>query len=253
MANLQLLSLAKKQTVLTSRVPGPAVDTYTLGPNVVGLPMGFECLLWDSAPAESLTEQYPAVPSQSYDWSAAPSWARWAAFDENGTGNWFIDRPILDEYNGRWRASVTEKRSWPMYANVALTRGWKASLGYRPGLPEEAVATTDCSCPTASDTVITDVTGYIAVTMGEAVLLPDCCNVGNQTEPSTTDRGAILLLQQSADGLDWASFGRAVLSSINTPVYFEYTPTESRIRAVVSSIWGNDTYATVTVSAAQNN
>lgn len=253
MALLQLLSLAKKQTVLSSRVVGPAVDSYSLGPNVAGLPMSFECLVWDSAPAESLTEQYPAVPSQSYDWSASPSWARWAAFDENGTGNWFIDRPILDEYNGRWRASVTEKRSWPMYTNVALTRGWRSSLGFRPGAVEEVPALQDCNCPTASDTVITDVTGYIAVTMGEAVLLPDCCVAGDSTEPASTDRGAILLLQQSNDGLSWASFGRAVLSSVNTPVQFSYTPTAARIRAVVSSIWDTDTYATVTVSAAQNN
>lgn len=253
MAQLQILSLAKKQTILSSSVAGAAVDSYTLGGGIFGQPVYFECLLWNSAPAESLTEQYPAVATQAYDWSSAPGWATWAAFDENGLGHWFAERPILDEYNGRWRAGVTERRSWPMSGNVALLRGWRASLGYRPGLPVAVAAASDCVCPTVGDTVITDVTGYIAVTMGDAVLLPDCCNVntvgatGSVTD--ATDVGAIVLLQQSADGITWSTFGRAVLTRVNTPVYFSYTPTELTIRAVVGSIWGSNAFATVTVSA----
>ena len=135
-----------------------------------------------------------------------------------------------------------------MSSNVVLTRGWRSSLGYRPGsqTPQATVSTQDCNCPSSSDTVITDVTGYIAVTMGDATLIPDCCS-----EPTLTPEvapGAVLLLQESDDGIDWTSFGRLVLTSINSPVSFEYTPTKTLLRAVVGSIWGTDTFATVTVS-----
>ena len=250
MAVLQLASLAKKQTILNTGVAGPAVDEYVLGTAVAGSPIYFESLLWVSAPSESLTEQYPAVPSQAYDWSAAPEWASWAAFDENGIGHWFLDRPILDEYNGRWRASVTEKRSWPMYGNVALTRGWRSSLGFRPvQVTDNASATSSCSCPTSSDTVITDVTGYIAVTMGEATLLPESCATStSQTTTTSNDVGAVVSLEQSDDGINWYTFGRSILTSINSPVYFTHTPTMARIRAAVISVWGPGTFATVTIS-----
>jgi hypothetical protein len=256
MSTLPLPSLAKKQTILSSSTTGPAVDVYSLPAALQGQSIVFESLLWLSAPSESLSTGYPAVPSQSYDWSSAPDWATWAAFDENGIGHWFLSRPILDENNGRWKAGVTERRSWPMSSNVALTRGWRASLGYRPGsqLAKTTSTAQDCSCPTASDTVITDVTGYIAVTMGDAVLLPEGCLQESSRENCTdtasisTDPGAVILLQESNDGIDWSSFGRSVLTSINSPVTFSYIPAKTLIRAVVSSIWGNSSFVTVTVS-----
>lgn len=252
MATVQLQSLAKKETILSKSVEGPGVDVYQLVTAIQGEAILFEGLIWRSAPAESLTSGYPAAPSQTYDWSSAPSWATWAAFDENGLGHWFIERPILDEYNGRWRSGVTERRSWPMTSNVVLTRGWRASLGYRPVAVTTATSSatqassSDCTCPTLSDTVVTDVTGYIAVTMGDAVLVPDCCSQVTSTPELAP--GAVILLQESDDGVDWTSFGRLVLTSINSPVSFEYTPSKTLLRAVVSSIWGTDTFATVTVS-----
>ena len=257
MSTIALQSLAKKQTILSSPSIGPAVDVYSLPLAVQGQVLVFESLLWTSAPAESLSTGYPSVPSQSYDWSSAPDWAMWAAFDENGLGHWFLERPVLDEYKGCWRAGPIEKRSWPMSTNVVLTRGWRSSLGYRLAsnqASDTSGTSTTCGCPTASDTIITDVTGYIAVTMGDAVLVPEGCTSsipsdysGCQSTPESAP-GAVILLQESDDGINWSSFGRSVLTSINSPVTFSYTPTKALIRAVVSSIWGSLSFATVTVS-----
>ena len=257
MSTIAIQSLAKKQTILSSSSTGPAVDVYSLPLALQGQSLVFESLLWTSAPAESLSTGYPSVPSQSYDWSSAPDRAMWAAFDENGLGHWFLERPVLDEYRGCWRVGPIEKRSWPMSTNVVLTRGWRSSLGYRPTSNQTSDTpgtSTTCGCPTASDTVITDVTGYIAVTMGDAVLVPEGCTSNASSDctdcrPSTeASPGAIILLQESNDGIDWTSFGRSVLTSINSPVTFSYIPTKALIRAVVSSIWGNLSFATVTVS-----
>lgn len=250
MALIYLGSLDKKRTILSSSTVGPAVDYYSTT-NSPGNGLVFESLLWESAPAESIATGYPAVPSQNYSWSLAPEWANWAAFNENGLGNWFESRPVLDEYKGCWRAGTTERRSWPMSANTVLTRGWRASLGYRPTAIESPSTKGACGCPTASDTIVTDVTGYIAVTMGDAVLLPESCRDVSEKADSdvySSESGSIILLQESGNGVDWVSFGRAVLTSINSPVTFSYTPTRTFIRAVVSSIWGKYSFATVTVS-----
>ena len=257
MSTIAIQSLAKKQTILSSSSTGPAVDVYSLPLALQGQSLVFESLLWTSAPAESISTGYPSVPSQSYDWSSAPDWAMWAAFDENGLGHWFLERPVLDEYRGCWRVGPIEKRSWPMSTNVVLTRGWRSSLGYRPASNQTSDTpgtSTTCGCPTASDTVITDVTGYIAVTMGDAVLMPEGCTSsipsdysGCQSTPESAP-GAVILLQESDDGIDWSSFGRSVLTSINSPVTFSYIPAKPLIRAVISSIWGKLSFATVTVS-----
>lgn len=263
MAVLSLSSLAKKQTILSASVAGPAVDEYLVSAALSGSSMYFECLLWEASPSAGLSTQYPSVPSQDYDWAAAPEWASWAAFDEDGFGHWFKSRPVLDDSAGKWRSGPTEKRSWPIYGGVALTRGWRASLGYRPVSAETASTSSSaipCNCPTSADTVITDVTGYIATTMGEAQLLPaECysysdtsslaCSTSSYSADVQENRGAIVLLQESSDGIDWISFGRSVLTYVNSPVYFSYTPTRARIRAVIASIWGQETFATVTVSS----
>ena len=135
-----------------------------------------------------------------------------------------------------------------MYSDVALTRGWRGSLGYREVfLQAPSGSSVSSDCPKPGDTVITDVTGYIAVTMGDAVLLPsDCSCSSDSTTSSGLTPAAIIMIEQSADGVDWSLLCRAALLSPHTSYELTEQPTGPYLRVLLIDIQGDDSYVTVT-------
>lgn len=117
----------------------------------------------------------------SYDWPSAPSFANWAAVNEDGSCTWFASAPAPDMFRGRWAVPYVNSRSWPMYSTSRLFVGWVDSCRHRPGFNPDAPATPvivdpPCvDCPGDGDVIITDVIGYIEAGLGNILVVPQCC------------------------------------------------------------------------------
>lgn len=63
------------------------------------------------------------------DWTNAPNWAQYHAYDAGGTGGWYQNKPTLGEH-GFWIASGYK---WPSGHLSKITgRVWYATLEERP-------------------------------------------------------------------------------------------------------------------------
>ena len=63
------------------------------------------------------------------DWTQAPAWANYHAFDEDGRGFWY---EVLPTFRGNWWC-IPERTEWWM-SDLALPAGqdWRQSLVGRP-------------------------------------------------------------------------------------------------------------------------
>lgn len=115
----------------------------------------------------------------SYNWCQAPDWAMWAAVNEDGSANWFLSEPILDESRGRWMLRYEENRSWPMYTTSRLFLGWRGSLLTRPVecTPPPAPTPSPAPCVPEGSTILTDAISYIEAGLGNILIVPDCSNL----------------------------------------------------------------------------
>lgn len=61
------------------------------------------------------------------DWSQAPAWAQYHAFDKDGTGRWHRRKPV-------YLASVWGCMNWHKMSDTKMPAGmnWKKSLVERP-------------------------------------------------------------------------------------------------------------------------
>jgi len=63
----------------------------------------------------------------SIDWSKAPAWAKYHAFDGDGRGGWHQEKPTIGEY-GFW---VATGYKWPSGNWKPLESDWKYTLTER--------------------------------------------------------------------------------------------------------------------------
>lgn len=226
---------------LTRAYPGPSRDffhiTDALDPSDTGsVTVTLQVSLLESAElvkAEGLGSGGSPLTAEQvqllrqYAWDRAPSWANYAAVNEDGSGAWFAAKPVLDESRGRWAFSYEDRRSWPMFSTVRLMRPWRESLRQRP-VPSEpgTPSVRPGPCLQLEGDIVTDVIGYIEVTLGNMQVVPDCtwpncdCYSTSAEQPPEAPTGdvsdlpsATIVVEVSNDSVEWADFSQVVVSS----------------------------------------
>jgi hypothetical protein len=63
------------------------------------------------------------------DWSTAPEWAKYHAFDGDGRGAWHQHKPFIALHNWFWTAPGYKIPSW---ATLPTGANWRESLTEKP-------------------------------------------------------------------------------------------------------------------------
>lgn len=226
MAKITVNRRSKTYRIMARGTIGTARDYYFLTSNVVTGPdapvgMTFQATLvqnaqmvqWQTLQDENapVTEEELQLLNQ-YDWDQAPSWANYAAINEDGSASWYAEMPVRDESRGRWVLRYADRRSWPMFSTVRMFRNWRESLWERP------VTTT----PTDGGT-------------------------GGGTPAPTGPLSAVVVIEVSNDGLGWLEMGRITLNEEDLTDGFSSQATWAYVRARLEDIDGQDAFVTVTM------
>lgn len=54
--------------------------------------------------------QLPKLTSEVFDHPDCPTWAKWAAVDNNGSAQWYGKRPVFNTHNNMWYPECTDYR-----------------------------------------------------------------------------------------------------------------------------------------------
>lgn len=257
-------------TVLQQSIVGPAKDYFHISDVVPsGQLLTFQATLVQDADLVkmerlegnpvALTDEQVELFHQ-YRWDQAPSWANFAAVNEDGSGAWYADKPVLDESRGRWVFSYGDRRSWPMYSTIKLVRPWKETLRERPTgavLPKPPAPPEVCKG--YEGTIITDVIGYIEATLGNIPVLPPCTWPACDCYPTASDTpqmgdttptealAATVLVEVSNNALDWTQLGAIPLSGTTLSGILTASKSWPYVRGRVSNISGQYAFAKLTM------
>lgn len=163
-----------------------------------------------------------------FDWASAPPWAKYAAINEDGKGNWFKLKPILDECRGIWNSCYVQDRTWPMCRNTHLYRCWTDTLEDRPlQFPAPTPPAPPCSCNCSGNThSVSDAISYIQVGLRNMSVCSSCCCYCTPapapipaTDPvvdpvpaePVAELSAQVLVEGSNDGISWLALGSLML------------------------------------------
>jgi hypothetical protein len=63
------------------------------------------------------------------DWSQAPAWVHWHAFDSDGRGGFHEQKPVVNRFRTFW---LSYGYKWPSGYTLSTEQDWKDTLTERP-------------------------------------------------------------------------------------------------------------------------